>query len=263
MPPSLTAGFPIRTKLHPPVARDLVPRLGPLSALCEGPARRLTLVRAPAGWGKSSLLSTWSAAPQETRPFAWLALDRADNDPVRFFLYVIQSLREPGADDRRARRGDPPRAPGISVVDDVLPVLINDLDSLEDDLVLVIEDYHLITSPEVHDPLTFLLDHAPAGLELVLTTRVEPPLPIARLRARGELLEIATSQLGFSVGEAETLLNEQLGLDLDREDVARLVERTEGWPLASTWRPSRCEDDPTRTSSSRPSPATNATSSTT
>ena len=206
-----------------------MPRLGPLTSLCGGPPRRLTLVRAPAGWGKSSLLSTWSVAKQESRPFAWLALDRADNDPIRFFMYLIESLRT-----QAPTIGEHAQAilsaPGISVVDDVLPVLINDLDSLEDDLVLTIEDYHLITTPEVHEPLIFLLDHAPAGLELALTTRVEPALPIARLRARGELLEIATSQLGFTVGEAETLLNEQLGLDLDSEDVSRLVERTEGWP---------------------------------
>jgi LuxR family transcriptional regulator, maltose regulon positive regulatory protein len=229
MPPSSTAGFPIRTKLHPPVARDLVPRLGPLTSLCGGPPRRLTLVRAPAGWGKSSLLSSWSVATEESRPFAWLALDRADNDPVRFFMYLIESLRTlaPTIGEHAQAILS---APGISVVDDVLPVLINDLDSLDDDLVLAIEDYHLITSPEVDEPLTFLLDHAPAGLELVLTTRVEPALPIARLRARGELLEIATSELGFSVAEAEALLNEQLGLDLDTKDVSRLVERTEGWP---------------------------------
>ncbi len=206
-----------------------MPRLGPLTSLCGGPSRRLTLVRAPAGWGKSSLLSTWSAATEESRRFAWLALDRADNDPIRFFMYLIESLRTlaPTIGEHAQAILS---APGINVVEDVLPVLINDLDSLDDDLVLAIEDYHLITSPEIHEPLTFLLDHAPAGLELVLTTRVEPALPIARLRARGELLEIATSQLGFSLGEAETLLNEQLGLNLASEDVSRLVERTEGWP---------------------------------
>lgn len=206
-----------------------MPRLGPLTSLCGGPPRRLTLVRAPAGWGKSSLLSTWSVATEESRPFAWLALDGADNDPIRFFMYLVESLRTLAPTIGEHALGIL-SAPGISVVDDVLPELINDLDSLEDDFVLAIEDYHLITSPEVHDPLTFLLDHAPAGLELVLTTRVEPALPIARLRARGELLEIATSQLGFSVSEAEILLNERLGLDLESEDVSRLVERTEGWP---------------------------------
>ncbi len=230
VPPSLAAGgFPIRTKVQAPVARDLVPRLDPLSALCEGPPRRLTLVRAPAGWGKSSLLSTWSLSPRETRPFAWLALDRADNDPIRFFLYVIQALQAL-APTFGAHAEPILRAPGISLVDDVLPVLVNDLDTLEDDLVLVIEDYHVIASPEVHEAVTFLLDHAPARLELVLTTRVEPPLPIARLRARGELLEIATAQLGFSTDEAETMLNQKQGLALDRAQVSRLVDRTEGWP---------------------------------
>ena len=109
-----------------------MPRLGPLTSLCGGPPRRLTLVRAPAGWGKSSLLSTWSVAMDESRPFAWLALDRADNDPIRFFMYLIESLRTlaPTIGEHAQAILS---APGISVVDDVLPVLINDLDSLEDE----------------------------------------------------------------------------------------------------------------------------------
>ena len=215
--------------MHAPVARDLVPRLDPLASLCAGPPRRLTLIRAPAGWGKSSLVSTWSTAPEETRRFAWLALDRGDNDPIRFFRYVIQALRalSPGLGEQAEAIL---RAPGISLVDDLLPVLINELDVLEDECVLVIEDYHLITSAEVHEAIAFLLDHAPSGLELVLTTRVEPPLPIARLRARGELLEIGTTQLGFSDAEAASLLNDHQGLGIERVDVSRLVERTEGWP---------------------------------
>ncbi len=219
----------MRTKVRPPVARDLVARTDPLSSLSSGQRRRLTLVRAPAGWGKSSLVATWCASGEDARPFAWLSLDRGDNDPVRFFLYAIEALRElhpmVGAQAERVLR-----APGISLVDDVLPLLINELDAAGVACVLVIEDYHLISSAEVHEAIAFLLDHAPEGLELVLTTRVEPPLPIARLRARGELLEISTTQLGFSDAEARTLLNEHQGLGLEPADVSRLVERTEGWP---------------------------------
>ena len=222
-------GTLIRTKVHAPVKRDLVPRLGPLTSLCGGPPRRLTLVRAPAGWGKSSLLSTWSATEEETRPFAWLALDRGDNDPVRFFMYALEALRTltPAIGEQSEIIL---RAPRISLVDDFLPVLINELDALEEASVLVIEDYHLITSAEVHEAMSFVLDHVPSRLELVLSTRTEPPLQVARLRARGELLEVATSQLGFSVAEAQTLLNEHQRLSLDLADVSRLVERTEGWP---------------------------------
>jgi len=219
----------MRTKLHPPVARNLVARTDPLVPLSSGPPRRLTLVRAPAGWGKSSLVATWSASADEARPFAWLSLDRGDNDPVRFFLYAIEALREltPTVGDHAERVL---RAPGISLVDDVLPILINELDKLGVACVLVIEDYHLITSAGVHEAIAFLVDHAPEGLELVLTTRVEPPLPLARLRAHGELLEISTAQLGFSDAEAMTMLNEHQGLGLEPTDVSRLVERTEGWP---------------------------------
>ena len=230
MPGSQGRGtFPLRTKVHPPVARDLVVRRDPLRSLASGRRRRLTLVRAPAGWGKSSLVASWAASGEDPRPFAWLSLDRGDNDPVRFFLYAIGALRELrpilGQQAERVLR-----APGISLVDDVLPILINELDDAGVECVLVIEDYHLVSSAEVHEAIAFFLDHAPEGLELVLTTRVEPPLPVARLRARGELLEISTAQLGFSDAEATTLLNEQQGLGLDPADVSRLVERTEGWP---------------------------------
>ncbi len=221
--------FPLRTKVQPPVARDLVARTDPLRALASGQRRRLTLVRAPAGWGKSSLVATWSASGEDPRPFAWLSLDPGDNDAVRFFLYAIEALREvqPTVGQQAERVL---RAPGISLIDDVLPILINELDDAGVECVLVIEDYHVISSAVVHEAIAFLLDHAPEGLELVLTTRVEPPLPIARLRARGELLEVSTAQLGFSNAEARTLLNEHQGLGLDPADVSRLVERTEGWP---------------------------------
>ncbi len=166
-------------------------------------------------------------AAEESRRFAWLALDRGDNDPNRFFLYVIEALRAlaPAIGEQSEAIL---RAPGVSVVDDVLPTLINELDAL-DASVLVIEDYHLITSTDVHEAVTVLLDHA-LPLELVLSTRVEPPLPIARLRARGELLEISAADLGFDGPEAAALLNEHQKLNLDPADVSRLVERTEGWP---------------------------------
>ena len=263
VPPSLAAGgFPIRTKVQAPVARDLVPRLDPLSALCEGPPRRLTLVRAPAGWGKSSLLSTWSLSPQETRPFAWLALDRADNDPIRFFLYVIQALQAL-APTFGAHAEPILRAPGISLVDDVLPVLVNDLDALEDDLVLVIEDYHVIASPEVHEAVTFLLDHAPARLELVLTTRVEPSLPIARLRARGEFSRSRPPSSGSPPTRRRPCSTRSRASP-------STVRRCHGsWTGPKAGRRAsisllcRCAAGRTPRSSSRPSPGTSATSSTT
>jgi LuxR family transcriptional regulator, maltose regulon positive regulatory protein len=219
----------IRTKLLAPVERALVRRETPLSRLTSGPARKLTLVRAPAGWGKSSLLAGWQADDDEARQFAWLALDRGDNDPIRFFLYVIEALRSlaPAIGERSSVVL---RASGVSFVDDVLPLLINELEALPGSSVLVVDDYHLISSAEVHEAVAFLVEHLPPALELVISTRAEPPLPLARLRGRGELLELTARELRFSVDEAATLLNEGQQLGLEVEDVARLVERTEGWP---------------------------------
>ena len=256
------SGTLIRTKVHPPLARELVPRPVPLAYLCGGSARRLTLIRAPAGWGKSSLLSTWFSADGATRSFAWLSLDSSDNDPVRFFMYVIEALRTvaPTIGDRSQLLLT---TSGVGIVDEVLPVLINELDALPGATALVIDDYHLITSPAVHEAVSFLVDHAPTGLELVISTRIQPPLNVARLRARGELLEIAVAELGFSLAEATSLLNEQRGLGLDPEDVSLLVDRTEGWPAGSSWPHCRYEDAMTRTTSSPGSPGTTATSSTT
>jgi LuxR family transcriptional regulator, maltose regulon positive regulatory protein len=219
----------IRTKLLAPVARALVRREALLRRLSSGPARRLTLVRAPAGWGKSSLLAGWQADDDASRSFAWLALDRGDNDPVRFFLYLIEALRSlaPAIGERSSVVV---QAQGVSFVEDVLPLLINELEALPDPSVLVIDDYHLISSAEVHEAFAFLLEHLPPELELVISTRAEPPLPLARLRGRGELLELTVRELRFSVDEAATLLNEGQQLGLEIEDVDRLVERTEGWP---------------------------------
>jgi LuxR family maltose regulon positive regulatory protein len=217
----------IRTKVNGPVARTLVPRPALVERLVHGPARRLTLVRGQAGWGKSSALAAWSAA--DPRPFAWLTLDRDDNDPIRFLRYAIESLRTL-ADSVGERAAPVLRTPGVVVADQVLPILINELDALPQRSVFVLEDYHAIDNPEVHEAVSYLVEHAPDGLELVVSTRVEPPLPVSRLRGRGELLEIAVPDLQFSVGDAHALLVGHQGLDLRRSDVQRLHERTEGWP---------------------------------
>jgi LuxR family transcriptional regulator, maltose regulon positive regulatory protein len=146
-----------------------------------------------------------------------------------FFLYAIEALRSL-APEIGERSSAVLRAPGVSLVDDVLPLLINELEALPGPSVLVIDDYHLISTPDVHEAVAFLLEHLPPALELVISTRAEPPLPLARLRGRGELLELTARELGFSADEAAALLNEGQRLGLDREDVSRLVERTEGWP---------------------------------
>jgi LuxR family transcriptional regulator, maltose regulon positive regulatory protein len=217
----------IQSKLEAPVPRPRVARRELLD-LCAGPPRKLTLIRAPAGWGKSTLLADWHALESETRPFAWVALDGGDNDPVRFWTYVIRALRtlDPGAGEASLPML---RAPRVSLVDDVLPAFCNELAALPHQVVLVLDDYHVVGNPEIDEGLSFLLEHLPRTLELVLSSRSEPALPLARLRARGELVEIDAQQLRFSEEEADRLLNDLHGLGLERGDVIRLRELTEGW----------------------------------
>ena len=190
----------IQSKLEAPVQRPRVSRRE-LLELCAGPPRKLTLIRAPAGWGKSTLLADWSALESETRPFAWVALDGDDNDQVRFWTYVIHALRAlaPGAGEVSLPML---RAPRVSVVGDVLPALYNELTPLAQPVVLVLDDYHLVENPEIDEGLSSFLEHLPQTLELVVSSRSEPALPLARLRARGELAEIDAQQLRFSEEEA-------------------------------------------------------------
>jgi LuxR family maltose regulon positive regulatory protein len=218
----------VRTKLHPPLRRGEVARPRLLAALTREPSPRLALLRAPAGAGKTTLLAEWAASPGERRRFAWLALDAGDNDPIRFWSYVVEALR--GLAPRVGGEAvELLRVPGAGIEDAVLPALINDLLAFDEALVLALDDYHVIREPAVHHSLAFLIERAPSGLEVAIASRTEPPLPLARLLARGELTAIDALGLRFSLSEAEELLNPVLGLDLDRADVAALWERTEGW----------------------------------
>jgi LuxR family transcriptional regulator, maltose regulon positive regulatory protein len=172
-------------------------------------------------------LAAWQRVEGETHPFAWLSVDSWDNDPARFWTYVVEAIRTVeravGADALallRARDG---------LVEEVVPALLQDLEPLRGQRILVLDDYHAIENQDVHEGLAFLLDHLPASLRLVITTRFDPPLPIARLRARAELLEIRAEKLRFSREESAAFLNDLLGLGLEADDVARLHERTEGW----------------------------------
>jgi len=221
---------PLGTKLNPPTgARRRVTRRALVKRLVSDEPRRLTLVSAPAGWGKTTLLAEWAADSREQRPFAWLTLDRGDNDAVRFWGYAIEALRtlEPTVGSASlAALG----VSGTNPIEVVLPPLINELAALDRPLVLALEDYHLIQSPEVHEGLTFLVERLPTTLELAIATRIDPPLPLPRLRARGEMLEFRAPELRFDAAEAEELLCAALGDTLDEADVGRLVQRTEGWP---------------------------------
>ena len=159
---------------------------------------------------------------------AWLSLDAGDNDPARFWIYVIEALRSvlPGFGEAALAML---RAPGIALVDEALPELINELVDVPEQFVLVLDDYHAIDDERIHEGMASLLEHLPDTLRIVITSRVEPPLGIGTLRARGQLNEIDAAQLRFSRSEAESLLNDVHGLGLPAEMVGRLHERTEGW----------------------------------
>jgi LuxR family maltose regulon positive regulatory protein len=221
----------LETKLtRPRVRSEHVPRRDLLAVLRGGGSRRLTLLAAPPGFGKTTLLAEWAAA-EDGPAVAWLSLDENDNDPARFFAYMATALRRV-APDLGGRAVAALRSPGADLAEVVLPLFLNDLADLDRDLVLVVDDYHVITNHEIHEALAYLIGRLPSAFRLVLATREDPPLPLGRLRASGELGELRVGQLRFSDEETAAFLTEALGLELSAEDVARLQARTEGWPAA-------------------------------
>jgi LuxR family maltose regulon positive regulatory protein len=172
-------------------------------------------------------LAQWALAASEDQRFGWLSLDPSDNDPVWFWMYVVAALQKvsPGVGTRAVEL----LAMGADPVQVVLPTLLNDLDTIASPMVLILDDYHLVLNPAVHEQLAFVIGRMPANLHLVLATRSDPELPLARLRARGDLVEMRSDDLRFEVIEVEHLLNDVLGLDLGDTDVQLLHRRTEGW----------------------------------
>jgi LuxR family maltose regulon positive regulatory protein len=216
---------------RPPVRPEHIRRGALVGMLRRDASRRLTLVAAPPGFGKTTLLAQWAAAADDARAVAWLSLDEGDNDPARFLMYVVEALRhvEPRF-GRRTLQGLRSRATGS--VDGVVPILLNELAGLDRALVLVLDDYHLITNPAIHASLGDMIARLPEALRLVIATREDPPLALGRLRANAELAEVRAQDLRFSDGETSAFLVDALGLTLAPEDVARLQARTEGWPAA-------------------------------
>ena len=216
------------TKVHVPgVGGQLVHRGALLAALSAGRCRKVTLVSAPAGWGKTTLLAQWALGSGQDQRFGWVSLDSADSDPVWFWMYVVAALQKvcPAVGARAVEL----LAMGADPVQVVLPTLLNDLDTISGSVVLIFDDYHVVVSAAVHEQLAFFIARLPANLHLVLATRSDPMLPLARLRASGELGELRSDDLRFGVVEADHLLNEVLGLDLTEDDVELLHRRTEGW----------------------------------
>ena len=215
----------LATKLHVPRPQPgFVPRPRLVEALGEGLARGRVLVCAPAGFGKTALLADWARGGG--RPVAWLGLDAGDSDPVRFWRYAVAALdrARPGL---AGRVGPPP--PRSS--DGLVTALINELaaDPGPDEVLLVLDDYHLVDSGPVHESVAFLLENLPPGLRVVVSSRADPPLPLARLRARGQLAELRAADLRFTSEEAAALLGEAAGPGLPGTAVTALVARTEGW----------------------------------
>ena len=215
----------LATKLYIPPPRPkavLRPRL--IERLNEG--GRLTLISAPAGSGKTTLVSEWLAGCE--RPAAWLSLDEGDNDPTRFLTYLVAALQTIAADIGEGVLGmlQSPQPPPTK---SILTVLLNEITTIPDNFALILDDYHVIEVQPVDDALTFLLEHLPPQMHLVIATREDPNLPLARLRAQSQLTELRASDLRFTPVEAAEFLNQVMGLNLSAEDIAALETRTEGW----------------------------------
>jgi LuxR family transcriptional regulator, maltose regulon positive regulatory protein len=224
----------LKTKLYiPPARSELVPRPRLIERLDASfhSERKLTLISAPAGFGKTTLLSEWvhrRGAVTAPLRVAWVSLDEGDNDPVHFWSYIFAALQTalPGVGETALQALRSPQPPPIETM---LTIVINEIIEGSHSVALVLDDYHLIESQPIHDSLAFLLDHLPPQMHLLIATRADPPLPVHRLRARGELTELRARDLRFTPEETAAFFNQRMGLGLSSEDIAALVARTEGW----------------------------------
>ena len=225
----------LSTKLYvPPMPKEILPRPRLVEMLSAGLDRRLTLVSAPMGFGKTTLLTEWIASTAS--PVGWVNLDEADNDPAAFWTYFIAALQtvNPRIGQVALSLLQSTQPPQIEAI---LTALINEIARersrrrarVDRRYIVVLDDYHAIDAPPVHKSLGYLLDHLPKQLHIVVASRSDPPLHLARLRARGQLHELRTDDLRFTTAEAASLLNKMMGLGLSEEDVAALEVKTEGW----------------------------------
>jgi LuxR family maltose regulon positive regulatory protein len=219
----------LATKLYiPPPRSKIVLRPHLIERLNEGPSasRKLTLISAAAGFGKTTLVSEWVAVCE--RPAAWLSLDEGDNDPTRFLTYLVAALQTIEA-NIGAGILNVLQSPQPPPIESILTALLNEITTVLDHFIFVLDDYHVIDSKPIDEALIFLLEHLPPQMHLVIATREDPHLPLARLRARGQLTELRAADLRFTPSEAAEFLNQLMGLNLSAEDVAALDKRTEGW----------------------------------
>ncbi|HRQ21930.1 MAG TPA: hypothetical protein PLF42_00765, partial [Anaerolineales bacterium] len=217
----------LATKLYPPAVGNLVQRASLLKRLQVGIRREVTIVSAPPGFGKSTLLAAWIAERGDER-VAWCSLDEDDNDSARFFGCIAASLQTIQPDSVRSldalleTLSPNPRELTAAVINDIS-------EFVSKDIVLVLDDYHHITQQPIHDAIAYLIDHLPKNLHLVFISRVDPPLPLGRWRVRGQLTEIRADDLRFTEDEAAQFLNQTMGLSLSAADIRTLEARTEGW----------------------------------
>ncbi|MCJ7738838.1 MAG: hypothetical protein MUQ10_16250, partial [Anaerolineae bacterium] len=217
----------LKTKLYaPPIRADLVSRPRLIERLNARPERKLTLISAPAGFGKTTLATEWLRSAG--RPLSWISLDEGDNDPARFLGYLAAALQsissEIGGSVHQQLEG--PQPPPIETL---LTDLVNDIDAHSPPFIIVLDDYHVISSQQVHEIIRFLVAQEPPQMHLVILSRQDPPLPLPLLRGRGQLLEIRQADLCFTPDEATTYLNQAMRLGLDTANIAALKAHTEGW----------------------------------
>src|SRR5437660_5899366 len=217
----------LATKLYIPRLRpNVVSRSRLIERLNEGLHRKLTLIAAPAGFGKTTLVSAWVAGCD--RQVAWLSLDEGDSDPILFLMYLIAALQTIAPNIGEGVLGVL-QSPQPPPPDSILTALLNDMTTIPDNFVLVLDDYHVLDAKPVDQALTYLVEHLPPQMHLVIATREDPQLPLARLRAQGQLIELRAADLRFTPSEAAEFLNQVMGLNLSAQDIAALEDRTEGW----------------------------------
>ena len=223
----------LKPKLRAPAPRpEQLVRRGLLKLLHNALDCEVSVISAPTGYGKTTLLAHWRQVEEAEVPFAWVSLDEQDNDPIRLWRHIVEALRRavPEEEDFGSDVLVGMNAAGQRFIETTLPTLINEISELPQRIVLVLDDYQFVTEVYAHESVAFFVDHLPENVHLVILSRSDPHLPLGRLRAMGEMNEIRTEQLAFTEEEAECLLNEKMGLGIGPDDLSMLLEHTEGWP---------------------------------